>query len=215
MSYPLGSVLFMDGSASLADRRQVIAACADVLRDLHTVVFQCPTGELGDLVGELAELHALALAQLPVVVADAEVRGVVEESQAASTTAWVADHGWHARRQAPTVAKAAKLLRRPELGAVAESMLTADIDPATAVVVGAEFDKLVKDLKPDAAPVVLDHMLNVAADDGPGAVRQLAAGDHRPVRRAGRLRGAAGEVSPAHRPDRRSGNLRRGAGTTG
>ena len=165
--------MFVDGSVSLADRRQVIAACADVLRDLHTVVFQCPTGELGDLVGDLAELHALAFAQLPVVVADAEVRGVVEESQAASTTAWVADHGWHARRQAPTVAKAAKLLRRPELGAVAESMLTADIDPATAVVVGAEFDKLVKDLKPDAAPVVLDHMLNVAADGGPGAVRQL------------------------------------------
>ena len=127
----------------------------------------------GELVGDLAELHGLAFAQLPVVVADAEVRGVVEESQAASTTAWVADHGWHARRQAPTVAKAAKLLRRPELGAVAESMLTADIDPATAVVVGAEFDKLVKDLKPDAGPVVLDHMLNVAADDGPGGVRQL------------------------------------------
>ena len=73
----------------------------------------------------------------------------------------------------PTVAKAATLLRRPELGAVAESMLTVDIDPATAVVVGAEFDKLVKDLKPDAAPVVLEHMLTVAADDGPGAVRQL------------------------------------------
>ena len=52
----------MDGSVSLADRRQVIAACADVLRDLHTVVFQCPTGELGDLVGELAELHGLAFA---------------------------------------------------------------------------------------------------------------------------------------------------------
>ena len=115
------------------------------------------------------------------MVSDAEIRGVVEESQAASTTAWVADHGWHARRQAPTVAKAAKLLRRPELGAVAESMLTADIDPATAVVVGAEFDKLVKDLKPDAAPVVLEHMLNVAADDGPDGCAAVAAGDHRPV----------------------------------
>ena len=116
----------------------------------------------------------MAFAQLPVVVADAETRGVVEESQAASTTAWVADHGWHARRQAPTVAKAAKLLRRPEFGAVAESMLTADIDPATAVVVGAEYDKLVKDLKPDAAPIVLDQMLGVAAEHGPAGVRHLA-----------------------------------------
>ena len=82
----------------------------------------------------------------------------------------------------PTVAKAAKLLRRPELGAVAESMLTADIDPATAVVVGAEFDKLVKDLKPDAAPVVLDQMLERRRRTRPGGVRQLAAGDHGELR---------------------------------
>ena len=164
----------MDGSVSLADRRQVIAACADVLRDLHTVVFQCPTGELGELVGELAELAGLVIGQLPAVVSDAEVRGVVADSQYASTTAWVADNGWHLRRQASSLAKAAILLRRPEFGAVAESMLTADIDPATAVVVGAEYDKLVKDLKPDAAPIVLDQMLGVAAEHGPAGVRHLA-----------------------------------------
>ncbi len=50
------------------------------------------------------------------------------------------------RRDAYTIAKAAKLLRRPELADAADSVLTADVDLGTAVVVGGEFDKLAPDL---------------------------------------------------------------------
>ncbi len=89
------------------------------------------------MVGELAELPRSATAQLAAVVADAEARGVVEASQCASTAAWVAEYGWHVRRDAYTIAKAAKLLRRPDLTDVADSVLTADVDLGTAVVVRA------------------------------------------------------------------------------
>ena len=190
-----------------------LPACADVLRDLHTVVFQCPTGELGELVGELAELAGL------VIAAAARGGGRCGSPRRGRRIAVRVDHRVGGRPRLaclagrpPTVAKAAKLLRRPELGAVAESMLTADIDPATAVVVGAEYDKLVKDLKPDAAPVVLEQMLawrRNTARPGCGTWRQeiLANfGDDR------RVREAAGPVPTADRPDRRSGNLRRGVG---
>ena len=142
-------------------------------RDLHTVGYQCPSGELGDLVGDLAELAALSMAQLAAVVADAEARGVVEASQCGNTAQWVAEYGWHLRRDAYTIAKAAKLLRRPELADAADSVLTADVDLGTAVVVGEQYDKLAPDLTDEAKPVVLAQLLDVGATCGPGAVRTL------------------------------------------
>ncbi len=48
----------------------------------------------------------------------------------------MAEYGWHVRRDAYTIAKAAKLLRRPDLADAADSVLTADVDLGTAVVVG-------------------------------------------------------------------------------
>ena len=132
-----------------------------------------PSGELGGLVGELAELAALSMAQIAAVVADAEARGVVEASQCANTAQWVAEYGWHLRRDAYTIAKAAKLLRRPELADAADSVLTADVDLGTAVVVAAEFDKLAPDLTDEAKPEVLAQLLDMGATFGPGAVRTL------------------------------------------
>ena len=126
----------------MAERRQIIAACREVVLDLRTVGYQCPSNELAELVGDLAELRALCDAQIAAVVADAPQRGVVESSQCGSTAQWVAENGWHVRRDAFTIAKAARLLRRPDLAGVADSVLTADVDLGTAVVVGTEFDKL-------------------------------------------------------------------------
>ncbi len=157
----------------LAQRRQVIVACREVTRDLHTVGYQCPSGELSDLLGELAEGRAFFDAQIAAVVADAEQRGIVDASQCANTAQWVAEYGWHVRRDAYTIAKAAKLLRRPELADVADSLLTADVDLGTAVVVAAEFDKLAPDLLDEAKPVVLAQLLGVGADCGPCGVRKL------------------------------------------
>ena len=174
LSDPVSSVFRMArGATPLAERRQIIADCRDVLRDLHTVGHQCPSNELAELVGDLAELVAFGTAQIAAVVADAEQRGVVESSQCASTAQWVAEYGWHVRRDAYTIAKAAKLLRRPELADVADSVLTADVDLGTAVVVAGEFDKLAPDLLDQAKPVILAQMLDVGAECGPSGVRKL------------------------------------------
>jgi hypothetical protein len=161
------------GTGLLADRRQVLAGAVAALRDLHTVLFQCGSGELGGLAGDLAELRAVCGAQLTAVVAEAETRGVIDKSQHASTTAWVADVAWHSRREAATIAGAARLLRRAELGPVADAVLGVDMDPGTAVVVGREYGKLAPELMPGARPLVLELMCTAAADHGPGQVRRL------------------------------------------
>ena len=89
------------------------------------------------------------------------------------TPAWVADHAWHSRREATTVAKTARLLRRPDLGPAADAVLSGDVDPVTATVVAAEYDKLAPDLRDDARPVVLEQFLSVGAECGPAGVRRL------------------------------------------
>ena len=151
----------------------MIAGCAAVLRDLHTVLFQCGSGDLGDLAGDLAEVRALCGAQLAAVVAEADTRGVIDASQAATTQAWVADHAWHSRREATTVAKTARLLRRPDLAPAAQAVLSGDVDPVTATVIAAEYDTLAPDLRDDARPVVLEQFLCVGAEYGPTVVRRL------------------------------------------
>jgi hypothetical protein len=125
------------------------------------------------MVGDLAEIRAMCDAQLAAVVADAEQRGVIEASQCASTAAWVAEYGWHVRRDAYTIAKAAKLLRRPDLAPLADSVLTTDVDLGTAVAVGCEFDKLAPELLDEAKPVILEQMLAVGAECGPSGVKKL------------------------------------------
>ena len=157
----------------LADRRDAVSACVAALRDLRTALYQCPSDDLAGLAGDLAELRALCGAQLAATVAEAECRGVIDASQHAATSAWVADAAWHCRREASTIAKAARVLRRPDMAAAAAAMLTADIDPISATVVAAEYDKLAPDLRENAKAVVLEQFLSVAAEHGPGAVRRL------------------------------------------
>src|SRR6476659_7602328 len=133
----------MSGSATtLVEIREHIAVALDALRDLPALLFQCPNGEVDDLVGELAELNAFTAADAAAVVAEAEQRGLIDASQSATTAQWVAEHGWHVRRQASVIAKTAKILRRPDVAEVADSVLTCDVDLPTAVTVTAEFDKL-------------------------------------------------------------------------
>lgn len=150
-----------------------MSSCAVALSGLREVLYQCDSSELGALAGDLAQLRALAGAALVAVVAEAESRGVVAESQLASTAAWVADCAWHSRWEAAMVAKAARLARRPDMAPVVDSLLTVDIDPGTAVVIAAEFDKLAPDLKPEAKPVVLDLFCATAASYGSAQVRRL------------------------------------------
>ncbi len=163
----------MGTGTALLERWQAVSGCADALRDLHTVLFQCGSGELAGLAGDLAELRALCAAGLVGVIAEAESRGVIEASQHANAAGWVSDAAWHSRREAATLAQTAAVLARPDLASVAGAVQHVDVDPGTAVVVAAEYDKLAPDLLEQAKPVVLGQFLTVGAGHRPAGVRRL------------------------------------------
>jgi hypothetical protein len=125
------------------------------------------------LAGELAEVRALAAAGVVAVTAEAEARGLVAASQCASTAAWVADAAWHSRREAATIAKAAALFRQADCVPIADAVCAGDVDLASAVACGQEFAKLAPDLNAAAKPVVVEQMLDIAAEHGPTGVRRL------------------------------------------
>jgi hypothetical protein len=158
---------------SLASRRAAIAACRAALVGLRGVMVACSDRDLAPLAGELAEVRALAGAGIVAVTAEAEDRGVVAASQCASTAAWVADAAWHSRREAATVAKTAALFRQPDCVSIADAVCAGDVDLASAVACGQEFSKLAPDLNAAAKPVVVEQMLDIAAEHGPTGVRRL------------------------------------------
>lgn len=164
-----------DAIQTLADRVAALDAAVEALQGLQSVVHQCPSGRLADLAGQLGQVAALATAGVTGVTADAESRGVVAASQCASTTGWITEYVWHLRSQAPTLAKAVRVLRRPELAEVADGVLTADIDAGLAVVIAAQYDLLVPELKTEAAPIVLRELYRQAAEHGAKHVKDVRA----------------------------------------
>jgi hypothetical protein len=158
---------------SLQSRRTAIAACRQALAGLRGVLVACSDRDLGPLAGELAEVRALAGAGIVAVTAEAEARGVVAASQAASTAAWVADAAWQSRREAATIAKTAALLRQADCEPVADAVAAGDVDLPSAVACGEEYGKLAPDLTEQAKPAVLEHLLDIASAHGPTGVRRL------------------------------------------
>lgn len=150
-------------------------AAAAALQNLRAVIHQLPSADLGNMVAELGELAALAEAGIVTVVAEADARGVIEQSQAPNARGWIIDHAWQLRPAAGSIAKAAAVAGRPDMAVIADAVAAADIDPHLAGVIAAEYDKLRPHLRPDAHVPVLDAFLNIGMDHGPAAVRQLHA----------------------------------------
>ena len=162
----------MGGGALLSDRRRVIAGCAAVLRDLHTVLFQCGSGDLGGSGGRsgggagavrgavgggrCGGRHPRSDRMFPVRVD----RGLGRGSRLALPAG--GHHGGQDRQAAPP----------PDLAPAADAVL-----PATST--GhrrrdrRRIRQLAPDLRDDARPVVLEQFLSVGAECGPTAVRRL------------------------------------------
>lgn len=165
----------MQGSGSLAERHRLVLAAIEAVTDLQQVLFQAPSGELEDLVANLGELSARCVSQVAAVAAEAEQRGVVVASQAASTSGWIAELSPELADRASQLSKCARVLRRPDLREVADDVLALQLTPAAAVRIGVEFDQLVPQLRPEAIPVVLQAFRQVGAEHGVRGVRQLHA----------------------------------------
>ncbi len=154
--------------------RELVAATVVALKGVSGLIYQAANSELASVVGEFDQLRALAEAGTIVAVAEAEQRGVISESQCAGTAAWVRDAAWHLQTGgSAVVAKCAAILARHDLGAVADAIRTTDVTPAVAVTVAAEFDKLSPGLSDGTHHMVLDSMIDIGAEHGSQAVKQL------------------------------------------
>ncbi|MGI8418822.1 MAG: DUF222 domain-containing protein [Nakamurella sp.] len=164
----------LEGSPGLAERRAAVDAAIGALQDLSTTLHQVPSGALGELAGTLGQLAALATAGVVQATAEAEQRGVISQSQCASTSGWVRDQVWHLLTGgSAVVARCAAIMARPDLTVLADAIRSTDITPTVAITVAAEYDTLAPDLVDGAGPVVLDAMINVGAEHGTAAVRGL------------------------------------------
>jgi len=86
----------------------------------------------------------------------------------------VRDCGWHLQTGgSAVVAKCAAILRRHDLGVLADAVRSADVTPAVAVTIAAEFDKIAAELADGTGEAVLNLMIDMGAEHGAGSVRQL------------------------------------------
>jgi len=138
-------------------------------------LWQVQGAELGTLLGEFDALAAVACGARVAVVGEAESRGEITTSQAGSTAGWVAEH-------APTLAagsgagQVARLVRecaRPDLTTVHAAAVSGQISVPTALTVVTEYARLKPRLREEAAPTVLQGLLDMGIADGPKGVRSL------------------------------------------
>ncbi|HQH89272.1 MAG TPA: DUF222 domain-containing protein, partial [Dermatophilaceae bacterium] len=168
----------MDSSAAARDsasRRAEIRAATRTVTELVASLWQVQGAELGTLLGELDALAAVACGARVAVVGEAESRGEIAASQAGSTAGWVAEH-------APTLAagsgagQVARLVRdctRPDLSTVRAATITGAVSVPAALTVVSEFARLKPRLREEAAPTVLQGLLDMGIADGPKGVRSL------------------------------------------
>ncbi|MBK7271926.1 MAG: DUF222 domain-containing protein [Actinomycetales bacterium] len=168
----------MDSSEATRDsasRRAEIRAATRTVAELVASLWQVQGGELGALLGEFDALAAVACGARVAVVGEAESRGEIAASQAGSTAGWVAEH-------APTLAagsgagQVARLVRecaRPDMTIVQAAAVSGQVSVSTALTVVSEFARLKPRLREEAAPTVLQGLLDMGIADGPKGVRSL------------------------------------------
>ena len=168
----------MDSSEATRDsasRRAEIRAATRTVAELVASLWQVQGGELGALLGEFDALAAVACGARVAVVGEAESRGEITTSQAGSTAGWVAEH-------APTLAagsgagQVARLVRecaRPDMTIVQAAAVSGQVSVSTALTVVSEFARLKPRLREEAAPTVLQGLLDMGIADGPKGVRSL------------------------------------------
>ena len=158
---------------SLADGRAVLAAATKMLRELPGVLWQSTGGELGELMGQLDDVAALAGGVRVAVTAEALERGEIADSQCAGTRGWVAQHAPSLAMGAGQVARVVEQTGSAALAPVRETVIAGRLPVPVALVVLSEFDKLRRRIVPDAETMVLDGLIRIGVEDGSREVRRL------------------------------------------
>ena len=172
------SVGVMDSAGAVRDSvecRVAIAAATSAVRELVQVLWQVQGGELGALLNELDALASVASGARVAVVAEAEARGEICGSQAGSTVGWVAQHapGLAAGSGAGQVARLVRETARADLAPVRTAAVSGAVSVPVALTVVSEYARLKPRLRDEAAPTVLQGLVEMGIVDGPRGVRAL------------------------------------------
>ena len=172
------SVRVMDSTTAARDSaecRVAIAVGTSGVRELLNLLWQVQGSELGALLIELDDLAAVASGARVAVVAEAEARGEISASQAGSTAGWVAEHApsLAAGSGAGQVARLVRETARPDVAPVRAAAVSGSVSVPVALTVVSEYTRLKPRLRDEAAPTVLNGLLEMGIVDGQRGVRSL------------------------------------------
>lgn len=170
------SVVGMQGTPTMEQRRKAVAAARVALAGVESVVWQAPSGGgLAELLGELDALGAACQAAKVAVVVEAIDRGDTGDSAAAMTiTQWVREHAPSTRAGgARQLVDVAASFAKPVNGPVREAVFSGRLPVRSAAVVVSEADRLRPLLADGADPHVLEGLIAMAVQHGPRGCRML------------------------------------------
>lgn len=185
--------------ATRPERWAAFEAAEAALAELPGAVGAVSDEELATLVRVLDELATRARAAQLALAEEARTRGVVARSQAAGVRGWLRAHAPSTALtgEAGVLARLIEGWSRAEAAPVRAAVLQGRLAPRVAMTVLEEFDKLEPRLADMARPDVMTHLVEVGAQCGSRAVRDL--------RSAVLARwGAVGELDAVAESNRRS-----------
>ncbi|HET8601217.1 MAG TPA: DUF222 domain-containing protein [Segeticoccus sp.] len=155
------------GVPRLPERTASARAVRDLLADAHELLWQVGDGGLTELMDTLGALEARAGVLRVAVAAEAEGRGVVEQSTAANTAQWVRAHSTRVEPgEATRVARLAGAIRDPRNEVVTEALLAGTVSPRCADVALKEAEKVAPLVPTASRGEVLGWFLDVAQSGG-------------------------------------------------
>jgi hypothetical protein len=170
------SVVVMQGTSGIGQRRECLVAGRDALAGIDTVLWQVPSGGgLAELLEEVDALSAACEAAKVAIVAEAMDRGETSDGAAARTvTQWVREHAPTSRAGgARQVVEVAQAFAKPANAPVREAVETGRLPVRSAAVVVAEAERLRPLLADGADPHVVEGLIAMAVQDGPRGCRRL------------------------------------------
>ena len=170
------SVVVMEQSLTMEQRRECIAAAREALAGIDESLWQAPSGGgLAELLGEVDALGAACDAAKTAVVAEAMDRGETSDGAAAMTvTQWVREHAPSTRAGgARQIVEVAAAFAKPVNAPVRDAVRSGQLPVGSAAAVVAEADRLRPQLVEGADPHVLQGLIDIAVKHGPRGCRML------------------------------------------
>ena len=166
----------MQGSLTVEQRRERIAAAREALAGIDASLWQVPSGGgLAALLGEVDALGSACESAKVEIVGEAMERGETGEGSAAMTvTQWVRHHAPSTRAGgAGQLVAVAQAYRKPANAPIVQAIQAGVLPVRSAAVVLAEADRLRPLLVDGAEPHVLAGLITMAAQHGPRGCRMV------------------------------------------